>query len=222
MKARIAEIFESIQGEGLYVGERQIFVRFFGCNLYCKFCDTRPKGFAEYEPQGLLDKIKSFGSEFHSVSFTGGEPLLQKDFLKESLSAARSLGHRNYLETNGTLPGELECVIGHVDIVAMDFKLPSSSDMGNLWGLHRRFLKVASQKEVFIKAVVCQSTAEGDIEEAVDLIKEINKDAVLVLQPNSDELALLTQKLEQFRALARSRGVGCRIIPQVHKIMGVK
>ena len=82
MKAKIAEVFDSVQGEGIYLGERQLFVRFFGCNLSCDYCDTRPDRYLEYEPHELFDEIKLYGNNFHSICFTGGEPLLQKDFLK--------------------------------------------------------------------------------------------------------------------------------------------
>jgi len=72
MKAKIVEVFESIQGEGLYLGEKQIFVRFFGCNLNCNFCDTRPDRFMEYEPQELFKEIELYQDKYHSISFTGG------------------------------------------------------------------------------------------------------------------------------------------------------
>ena len=39
-KAKIKEIFTSIQGEGPFIGHKQLFVRFCGCNLSCKYCDT--------------------------------------------------------------------------------------------------------------------------------------------------------------------------------------
>ena len=137
MKARIVEVFDSIQGEGLYLGEKQIFVRFFGCNLSCSFCDTKPDRFMEYEPHELIKELKLYKSKYHSISFTGGEPLLAKDFLKEVFKATAKDGHRHYLETNGTLHFELEELIDYIDIVAMDVKLPSSSGMGNLWHQHR-------------------------------------------------------------------------------------
>jgi len=86
VKGKIAEVFSSVQGEGLYFGEDQIFVRFFGCNLKCKFCDTPLDRFTEYEPAELLDELKLYHhDDRRTVSFTGGEPLLQRYFLKESL-----------------------------------------------------------------------------------------------------------------------------------------
>ena len=146
MKGKISEIFDSIQGEGLYLGERQIFVRFFGCNLGCKFCDTKPGRFIEYEPQELLEEIKLYPKDCHSISFTGGEPLVQKDFLKEVLGLTKKQGYINYLETNGTLSDALNEVIEYLDIVAMDLKLPSSTGLEYFWEAHSKFLKIASAK----------------------------------------------------------------------------
>jgi organic radical activating enzyme len=222
MKARVAEIFCSIQGEGVYAGEKQVFVRLFGCNLSCRFCDTPLSGYSEYEPQELLQEIRAYKDVVHSVSFTGGEPLLQKEFLKEILSLTSQQGYRNYLETNGTLFNELKEVIGLIDIVAMDFKLPSSSGMGDLWWMHRRFLQVAAAKEVFVKAVICQETDDADIKEAVRLIKEVKPTAKLILQPNSaEEPDNLSAKLTRLRSFCRSELVDTEIVPQMHKGWGI-
>lgn len=223
MKAKIAEVFDSVQGEGLYLGEKQLFVRFFGCNLQCKFCDTKLNHFTEYEPQELFEEIKLYRNDFHSISFTGGEPLLQKDFLKEILRMTDAHGYRNYLETNGTLPYELEELIEYVDIVAMDLKLPSSTGMGSLWGMHRKFLEIASRKEVFLKAIISESTNKEDLKDALGLIKEINRACILVLQPNSyEDYSLLDSKLRDFKDSCISQRVTTCIIPQIHKVVGIK
>ena len=224
MTGRISEVFDSIQGEGLYLGEKQIFVRFFGCNLNCHFCDTKLNRFSEYAPEELLEEIKLYNKDnYHSISFTGGEPLLHIDFLKEVLPVTSYEGHKNYLETNGTLPGELQEVIDYVDIVAMDIKLPSSSRMGHLWGLHKRFLKIASQKEVFIKIVVCQSSHEDDLKQAIKLIHEVKSCPVVVLQPNSYERQQhLQEKLKDFKSICRRAGVTACVIRQMHKIIGYR
>jgi len=223
MKGRISEIFLSIQGEGLYVGERQIFVRLAGCNMECGYCDTRILSFREYEPQTLLGELKCYSNNYHCVSFTGGEPLAQKDFLKEVMALTRRAGFSNYLETNGTLSGALEEVIGDTDIVAMDLKLPSSTGAGVFWPEHRKFLKIASRKEVFAKAVVCASTLESDLREAVAVIKEVNPGTILVLQPDSRvEYAALQEKVQRFKYICISENIAACIIPQIHKIVGIK
>lgn len=119
--AKVAEIFDSVQGEGPYIGYRQLFVRFCGCNLLCDYCDTEFDKGDDYTVAQLVEKIKSFKLEpLHSVSLTGGEPLLQYEFLKEFLPSLKQLGLKIYLETNGTMDRALDKVIEYIDIVSMD------------------------------------------------------------------------------------------------------
>jgi organic radical activating enzyme len=223
MKGKITEIFTSIQGEGMYLGKKQIFVRFFGCNIDCKYCDTKLDTFKEYEPDDLFRELMQYEKDYHSISFTGGEPLFQKEFLKKILKLTYESAEKNYLETNGTLPEALKEVIDYVHIVAMDLKPPSSTGLGNFWKEHQKFLEISSGKELFLKTVICQSTLEADLREAINLIKKINKSLILVLQPNSFEDGdRLTQKLINYKNICLNENVSCRIIPQVHKILGVK
>ncbi len=223
MKGKIAEIFDSIQGEGIYLGEKQLFIRFFGCNLDCKYCDTKLNFFKEYTPEELFKELKSFKDSYHSLVFTGGEPLEQKDFLKEILKLSHAKGYKNYLETNGILYDELREVIELVDIVAMDLKLPSSTGQRQLWEAHRKFLEIAAEKEVFLKSVVCLSTTEDDLRQAAILINESNKSPVLVLQPNSFESGpAMEEKLQHFKNILIEEKIAVCIIPQMHKIIGVK
>lgn len=223
IKGKIAEVFDSIQGEGLYLGEEQVFVRFFGCNLKCRFCDTKIDSFLEYDPEELFNELKMYRRDYHSISFTGGEPLLQKDFLKEILKLTYKDNLKNYLETNGTLPEALKDVIEYVHIVAMDFKLPSSTGLNDFWDAHRLFLEIASKKDVFIKTVISESTKEEDLIEGLKLINKVAKYSVLILQPDSgvDNVAL-NKKLEGFKDICRREAIVTCVIPQVHKIVGVK
>jgi len=221
-KGKIAEVFSSVQGEGLYFGEEQIFVRFFGCNLKCKFCDTPLDHFTEYEPKELLEELKLYNNH-HTVSFTGGEPLLQKYFLRDTLELTRKAGYKNYLETNGILHSALEDVIEYVDVVAMDLKLPSSTGLSDFWQHHRRFLEVASKKETFLKMVVCHSTNEEDVREGLKLIGAVDKYLILVMQPNSSEdYQQMHDKLERFKGIANENGITACIIPQLHTRIGIK
>ncbi|HRZ14191.1 MAG TPA: 7-carboxy-7-deazaguanine synthase QueE [Candidatus Omnitrophota bacterium] len=222
MKAKIAEIFESIQGEGIYLGERQVFLRFFGCNLTCKFCDTQLKHYLEYESEFLLEELKRY-HKTASIAFTGGEPLLQKDFLKEFLPLCRKNNLKVYLETNGTLPEALGEIIDYVNVVAMDVKLPSSTGLAPFWDTHRLFLKIAQQKDVFVKTIIGLDTTAADLQEVIRLLKDVNSALVLVLQPNSfDDQAQLRPKLDQFKDQCILEGIATCIIPQMHKVLGVK
>ncbi|MFA5150089.1 MAG: 7-carboxy-7-deazaguanine synthase QueE [Candidatus Omnitrophota bacterium] len=223
MKGKIAEVFDSVQGEGLYLGEKQIFVRFYGCNLGCRFCDTKLQSFMEYEPEELFQELKLYRDKYHSISFTGGEPLLQKDFLKELLKLTHKDNFKNYLETNGVLYEELKDIIEHLDFVAMDLKLPSSTGLGGFWEEHRLFLKIAAQREVFLKTVVCKDTTEDDLREGLRLIRETAQQAILILQPDSNEdRAHMRNKIENFKALCRRERVTVCAVDQIHKAIGVK
>lgn len=223
MKGKISEIFDSVQGEGLYCGEKQLFVRFYGCNLNCKYCDTKIDYYHELNPDELFQELERYRDEYHSISFTGGEPLMQTDFLRQALKLGRRARLKNYLETNGTLTEELKEVINDVDIIAMDLKLPSSTEEGDCWEKHRCFLKVALQKEVFLKCVICQNTQKEDFLRGLELIKEVQNSLVLVLQPDSRQYSqALQEKMEQFRALCTQENITSCVIPQMHKIIGFK
>jgi len=223
MGGKIAEVFDSVQGEGIYLGERQLFVRFYGCNLHCKYCDTRMDSFLEYEPEELFLELQLYPKGYHSVSFTGGEPLMQYDFLKSVMKLNHMAGLVNYLETNGTLPDAFGEVSDFVDIVSMDIKLPSSTGQQDFWKEHKRFLSLADKKDVFLKAVICENTLETDMVKAIDLLKSANRSHTLVLQPDSSVAAgRLDEKMEKFKAICTASGIISCVIPQVHKNAGIK
>lgn len=221
---RINEIFSSIQGEGIYFGRKQVFVRFSGCNLSCGYCDTEFESFREYDSDSLLRKIQSYGPDFSGVSFTGGEPLGQKDFLKESLSLVKEKGYQTYLETNGTIPEALSEVIDVVDIVAMDIKLPSSSGFpDDYWRRHYDFLNIARAKDVFVKVVVGVNTSHEDFIKMLDLLRALDYLGVVVIQPNSrDSVEGLDEKLVLFKKLCADYLIPSCVIPQLHKMIGVR
>lgn len=99
---KIAEIFQSIQGEGAMAGLPVVFVRFAGCNLHCAFCDTNHDETMAHSIHGLLGQLVAFPGVKHIV-FTGGEPMMQLD---RSLSTAiTDAGFNVSVETNGTVPG---------------------------------------------------------------------------------------------------------------------
>ncbi len=232
VKAEITEIFSSIQGEGLFLGAKQIFIRFKKCNLNCQFCDeTRDSGVKEYASLDLMKEIKALdisSGPHHSVSFTGGEPLLYWDFLKTFLKIfKKNRNFTSYLETNGTLPHELSKIIDLVDIVAMDFKLPSSTGERAYWHEHADFLRIASSKKVFVKAVVTYDTDKEDIEKAIQLIKRSHKKIPFILQPASpvkpDDRRIGYEKLLGFLDAGLRNDVNnMRVIPQIHKWLKVK
>ncbi|MCM8831418.1 MAG: 7-carboxy-7-deazaguanine synthase QueE [Candidatus Omnitrophica bacterium] len=221
IKAKIAEIFKSIQGEGIYQGLTQVFLRFYGCNLNCKFCDTHLDFYQEMTVEEVIEKIFSFDN-YHSISLTGGEPLIQVDFLKELLFFLKEKKKIIYLETNGILFDSLKDIVDFLDIIAMDFKLPSSTGQRNFWDEHKRFLEIASKKEVFVKAVVGKTTKIEDILISIEIIKKIAPNIFFVLQPQYPFRDVLEGKLKQYQKICREEGIKSRVISQLHKVLGIK
>ncbi|MFZ5651563.1 MAG: 7-carboxy-7-deazaguanine synthase QueE [Bacillota bacterium] len=242
MKAGVCEVFSSVQGEGPYVGMRQIFIRFAGCNLSCRYCDTRHDGnemckvevvpggksFVELpNPVSAGKLIKIIKGRYpvarhHTVSITGGEPLLQVEFLKKLLPGIRRAGLKIYLETNGTLPGELARVISLVDIVSMDIKLPGTSGCPPMWENHRQFLCVARKAGVFVKIVMDDKSDISEYDTALDIMCGEDAGITLVIQPMTlnGKCALSPGRALYFQAMALERLKDVRIIPQTHIMMG--
>ena len=225
-KAKISEIFLSIQGEGLYAGMPQLFIRFYGCNLSCVFCDTNFDSYRTFTVDRLMGKIHESRGPYHSLSLTGGEPLLQADFIEDFLDEYKKVYKKLvYLETNGTLYRELSKVIDYVDIVAMDFKLPSSTRRASFWKEHEKFLKIAQKKKTFAKAVITHKTTSGDIFYMVEMMRKISNDIPIVLQPvtaSIDAEGPSAENLENFRDILKDSTGRAEVIPQIHKILGVR
>lgn len=221
MKGKISEVFKSIQGEGIYQGISQVFVRFFGCNLKCSFCDTKTEYYEEKTFSDLLKEIRLYDT-YHSISLTGGEPLVQFDFLKELLRQLKKERKCLYLETNGILHRDLAGIIDYIDIIAMDFKLPSTAGTGNCWKEHKEFLKIGRMKKIFIKAVVGTNTQIEDIYRSIKIINEVDKGLCFILQPQNPFEDLLERKLRNYKAVCREHGINAGIIPQLHKKLGLR
>lgn len=225
-KGAISEIFFSFQGEGIYLGEPQIFVRLAGCNLQprCRYCDTKINTNRTMTSDDILYRIEKEKWPAKFISITGGEPLIQAGFLSKLLPRLQKKGFRIYLETNGTLPDAMGSVAGNVDIVSMDIKLPSSGRTRACWERHSRFLNICKKKEVMVKVVVTGDTERSDIEKAVGLMEKIPH-FPFILQPvtsNGKVKCIGYKRLKEFYRFARQRLGDVRIIPQVHRIFDIK
>ena len=213
----IKEIFTSIQGEGPYIGQKHIFVRFCRCNLNCKYCDTDfdIKNSKKYSPFALFDLLKNIDAD--TISFTGGEPLMEVEFLKEFLKENKNkLNKKIYLETNGVLYKNLEKIIDFIDIISMDIKLKSASGMEN-FNENKKFLDIASKKEVFIKIVFDKNVKDEEIIKTTSIIKKYN--SLIILQPKMpmDKDMDIEKIFNKFYKHYKN----IRLIPQVHKFLNL-
>lgn len=126
---RITETFVSLQGEGIRQGMPCFFVRLSGCNLSCAWCDTPASlaGGEDVSLDAIVERIAESGLRY--VCITGGEPLLQKDEVKELLSVLKAADITVDIETNGTLPFD---DLLDAAYICMDVKCPSSGEMSDL------------------------------------------------------------------------------------------
>jgi len=240
LKLPVTEIFSSIQGEGPYVGVRQIFLRLPNCNLRCPYCDTvttipqqlrmeteagsgvfkMTENPVSIEKLMKLLQIYDF-STHHSLSVTGGEPLLWVNELRALLPFLKEKGIKIYLETNGTLPKQLIQILPWIDIISMDIKLPFNGQ--SFWGVHESFLRSSLQKDVFVKIVVHEETTLRELQDARDLIAKVDPLIQTVLQPVTATQEIRTPKpyqLLEWQSFFLKKLTNIRVIPQTHVFMG--
>lgn len=218
---KIKEIFKSIQGEGPYIGCEQLFVRFCKCNLKCGYCDTdfsEDDKTMDYTPEKLADELNSF-KQIHSVSLTGGEPLLEVDFLSKFLPLCK---HKIYLETNATLPENLSEIIDYVDIISADIKLESATGNKNNFELHSKFFDIAKNKDSFAKVVFNKNITQYEIDETVKLVKKYNLELILQPQMREDSFVDNTADIERIFKIFLEKYPKTRLIPQMHKFLKVR
>ncbi len=148
----VVEIFESLQGEGYWVGRPAVFLRFGGCNLRCAWCDT-PTGGAEWlNPGEILGRIRSLSAR--SVIVTGGEPTLQPG-LDELLDRLGRLSYWIGLETNGLLQPP-NAVVERCDYIAVSPKACAAARYEDA-----TMLRQADEVRIVVEDEVADEIASG-------------------------------------------------------------
>lgn len=245
--AQIREVFCSVQGEGPYVGMRQAFVRFSGCNLSCSYCDTNfaNPGTCDYERvegSGVFEKVPNPVSieklesmlqpfkKLHSISLTGGEPLLHADFI-EKLKLSAPL----YLESNMTLPQQARKLSENIAYVAGDFKLPEAirGICPETREVHVentiecfKLLRKNDSRDCFCKIVIGRDTNQDTVIMAAEAIAPYV--SCIVLQPETPlGSAVRTPRFTQasVQTIIKLQKtllelIDTRIIPQTHRMWG--
>lgn len=227
LTTKLIEVFSAIQGEGLNVGTRQIFVRFALCDLRCYFCDSahtwqipdsceieKTPGLRDFQthpnPVSLEDLLHWVERQnqpglHDSISITGGEPLLHTPFLTEFLPRVRhSTGLPIYLETAGHRPQNLEPILPYLDTVGMDMKLPSVSGE-TWWTQHELFLQHCDrhQVDVFVKIIISDRTCPQELETASQIVAKVNPEIPVFLQPVTPLSTALKSSHEALRTNTR-------------------
>jgi organic radical activating enzyme len=230
MKAPVSEIFSSIQGEGILMGRRQIFIRFSGCNLDCKYCDTinsKNNGNEDLLTiNEVVDRVNELITpDLHSISFTGGEPTLYPEFINEMVNSYANL--KILLETNATLPEKIG-IIDNITYASVDIKLPEHFYRWdpNIFKNELRSIEILMEKKatVYCKLVILPSTKINKVEELIiEVSKKTNDYNIpLIIQPSSP---IRQWKKDKKKILKFSEVCGKYMdvltIPQVHKCLGL-
>ena len=214
---KVKEIFTSIQGEGPYVGYKQLFIRLCGCNLNCSYCDTdyNSNDAKDYSVQELTDICNS-NSDCHSVSLTGGEPLLHTDFIKDF---GGECNLPIYLETNGTLTEKLIEVFEYITFIAADIKLPSATGLKPMWEEQEEFLKIACQKDAFAKVVFDNKITDFEIHKISHLCKKYCIELILQPMMKGKTPSVSSDFMQKVLDKCLKIHPNTRLIPQMHKFI---
>ncbi|HAV39656.1 MAG: 7-carboxy-7-deazaguanine synthase QueE [Aquificota bacterium] len=203
----INEVYPSIQGEGLLVGLPSLFIRVQGCNLRCPWCD-QPSALPFKNPSTSLEDLISLVETYphKHIVITGGEPFTEvslPDLVKELLKMGKSV----QIETNGTLwQEELEDVAENIHITCSPKAVAG-------WYVHQKIRKYAKE----LKFVVDENLNLDVLLAFEDFLKR----SCVVLQPESNKAQFLEKALDLQNKLLHL-GYEVRVLPQVHKLLGLK
>ena len=190
---KISDLFYSLQGEGYYAGRAAVFVRFYGCNLSCKFCDEElhRKRYQAFNIDKLITSINKYGCDF--VVITGGEPSLY-DLNSLIITLKEDYGKYVAVETNGY----------NIDnIFEADWITYSPKDWNNM---------INGWDE--IKFVVNQKSN-------VNQILEIEANKLIYLQPEALKDDMIVENVERCVNLVKKHP-HLRLSLQTHKLIGIK
>lgn len=214
---QIAEIFESIQGEGPWAGTPSLFIRTSGCNLRCWFCDTP---YTSWKPEGNAWTVNDLvhivaESKSPDVVLTGGEPLLVPD-LPELADKCRALGKRITVETAGTVRSPTRC-----DLFAISPKLANSTPDTPPWNTRHQNARfqpavvqeLLQQSPAILKFVVDQQSDLSEIQAWLSLLPQLPPSAVW-LMPQARTREQLREKSQWVRDLALTNGFN--FSPRLH------
>lgn len=225
----VTEIFNSLQGEGKRIGYPTTFVRLFGCNLRCFWCDT---GYAKDKYEALKAELKGKSmtpedianevpEHINDVCFTGGEPLLQKPMeFRDLLSMLKAEGKYISIETNGTLLPDINCD-AFIDDYTVSPKLKSSGYPIQKEKL-KEFVGLFRHKMQF-KFIIQDGDDIFHMKRLLDYLAEYNMYVPTTVTPVDGQLGMTKKLAEDTNFNAGILwGYDIRYLPQLHKIMGLR
>lgn len=179
---KVVEIFKSIDGEGRRTGLPVTFIRLYGCNLNCSYCDTRygcvGNNYTEMSVKEICQKVIDLG--LNRVTITGGEPLIHESII-ELIKALDDAYFDINIETNGSVAFLPFVYAISGAWVTMDYKCPSSGMEDNMVLKNLKDLRVRD----VLKFVV---SSEEDLEAAKYIINTYHPRSRIYLSPVFGEI----------------------------------
>ena len=235
MKVRLFEIFTSVEGEGILYGTKTLFVRLAGCPFTCFYCDTIEalpmNSGTEYSLEEAFKIINSkLQDKTYKVNFTGGDPLIQHEAVREMAKHVKSKNIPTYLESSCFDSAKFSEVVPFIDFVKIEFKTKDSEfvDLKHYSTLMENAFEclktsVLLKKITYIKIVVSSKT---DLPSFKELIKRIFNTisktdiAGFIIQPTYGIAEPSLEQLLEFYDIVYPLYNEVRIIPQLHKLIG--
>ncbi|MCZ8517997.1 MULTISPECIES: 7-carboxy-7-deazaguanine synthase QueE [Paenibacillus] len=215
IKLPMVEIFETVEGEGTRAGFPTVFIRLFGCNLRCTWCDTKysyPPAEAEFVM--TIGEIVEEAGKYKSkhICFTGGEPLLYGDKSASLIEALVATGRYTdlHVETNGAidLAPFLQRIDSPVVRYVMDYKLPDSGEEDKMLKGNLALLRPQDELKFVIGS-------ERDFSAAVQVLRDYPTKALPLFSPVWE-----TMPPVKLVGLMLEHGLsGVKLNMQLHKII---
>jgi 7-carboxy-7-deazaguanine synthase len=220
---RIAEIFSSIQGEGIWVGTPSTFVRVSGCNLRCGWCDTP---YASWEPEGPVLRVEDIMEQVRSLAnrhvvLTGGEPMLF-DAIEALALFLDSEDYVITIETAGTVFRELPCELMSIspklsnsrpeEALAGDWARRHEETRSNLEPLRRLVERYPFQLK-FVVNPEGDHDDLGEIEQILSQLPSVPPERVVLMAEGVDS-ETVRRRMRALVPICRARGF--RLTPRLH------
>lgn len=205
---KVIEIFDSIDGEGIFTGCLATFIRLAGCNMRCSYCDTKYSftGGKEMSIEEIEDIVYTIGNRH--ITLTGGEPLIHRD-IGELISRLCEAGCIVNIETNGSC--DVQQYQNENTVITMDYKTGSSGENSKM-----NVDRINTLRESDVLKIVCE---EQDFYDITHLLTQITTDAHIFLSPifGKIEPELLVEFSKQLRNCGINKDI--RVQVQLHKII---
>ena len=166
----------------------------------------------------MAQKVNEY-KNVHSVSLTGGEPLLSVEFLRDFLPLVNK---KIYLETNATLSDKFLEIKQYVNIVSADIKLESATGIKNSYKFHDKFFDACRGIETFAKIVFNSKITDDEISKCCELGKKYGIELILQPEMIEDKMSISPDFCAQILDKFLKNYEKVRLIPQVHKFLDVR